>query len=487
MLYIHFPSWLKPEIISGLPLRWYGLMYIVAFAVTYYLTIYQIKKNNLLISKDDVSNFFFWCIIGLILGARIFSALIYDTSGTYLTKPWLIFWPFDGQGRFVGLQGMSYHGGLAGLAAASFIYCRVKKQKFLVWADLVTAGVPLGYTFGRLGNFINGELYGRVSAAPWAMVFPHAMPFDSSKAWVAEMAEKIGMDFQPGEFVNLPRHPSQLYEAFGEGILLWLILWFVIKKHKKFNGMVLSVYLMGYGLVRFIVEYFRCPDKGLDFPISFVGKVHPYLLQSPWAFSTGQILCFLMIVAGAGLFAFTYFIHKRKSQPAYREIKQDRVFQVLEEKKMQQKDYSIKEIIELAVQIEEEGISFYHKAAEKQDDDKIKKLLLQLADEEAIHRKNFKALLDKVPAWEDRGQLDDQEFHQYMNALVEDVIFPRDEPVPDDNHLIINLALEKEKDSILFYEPFLDICQGKDRDIIFKIIEEEKKHILRLLEIRSYF
>jgi phosphatidylglycerol---prolipoprotein diacylglyceryl transferase len=312
MLYIHFPEWLSPEIIPGLPIRWYGLMYLFAFATAYILFKIQVKQDKLAYSDDDVSNLFFWLILGLIIGARIFSTLVYDTSGIYWRKPWLIFWPFS-DGRFVGLQGMSYHGGLVGGVLAGLLFCRKYKWDFFLMADRIMAAIPLGYTFGRLGNFINGELYGRVTTSPMGIVFPYAERFSTKVGWVVDAARKIGMDISGVSAVNLPRHPSQLYEAFSEGILLWLILWFIVRRTKKFEGMITGTYLIGYGIFRFIIEYFREPDKGLDFPLQWGGDSPNYLMRSIFNFTTGQILCFLMILGGFLILAFAYYRAKRKS------------------------------------------------------------------------------------------------------------------------------------------------------------------------------
>ena len=310
MLYIHFPEWLSPEIIPGFPVRWYGLMYLFAFAAAYFIFRIQVKQDELDYTDDDISNLFFWLILGLILGARIFSTLVYDTSGIYWKKPWLIFWPFSG-GRFVGLQGMSYHGGLIGAVLAGLLYCRKYKKGFLQMSDRIMTAVPLGYTFGRLGNFINGELYGRVTTSSIGIVFPYAERFSTKENWVVEIADKINMDISGISRVNLPRHPSQLYEAFFEGILLWLILWFVIRRIRKFDGILSGAYLIGYGSFRFLIEYFREPDKGLDFPLQW-GKESPnFLMNSVFNFTTGQILCFLMIFAGALIIIFSYFRNRR--------------------------------------------------------------------------------------------------------------------------------------------------------------------------------
>ncbi|MDR1931856.1 MAG: prolipoprotein diacylglyceryl transferase [Spirochaetales bacterium] len=311
LLAIPYPSWLSPEIIPGLPFRWYGLMYLVAFGIAYLLFNYQVKERKLELSKDLTTSLFFWGIIGLLLGARILSALVYNYDvnepNKYLLNPLLIFWPFDENFRFVGLQGMSYHGGLIGGTLAIFIYCRRKGLCFLEMADIAVTSVPLGYTFGRLGNFINGELYGRVTASGWGIIFPYAEKLSLRLAWVRETALQAGLPLPAGSagsdgMINLPRHPSQLYEAFFEGIVLWLILWFVLRGKARFKGFMTGAYIIGYGLVRFFIEYFRQPDKTLGFPIQLYSGDNPIqLLVSPWNFTTGQIFCLLMILAGAAL------------------------------------------------------------------------------------------------------------------------------------------------------------------------------------------
>ena len=263
------------------------------------LVRYQIKSSGLDISADDTVSFFFYLILGLLLGARIVSVIVYDPGGMYLRKPWLVFWPFS-DGEFTGLQGMSYHGGLIGAVTAGLVWTRRNKYGFTVWADLVTAAVPLGYTAGRIGNFINGELWGRVTKVPWGVVFPAAEPFPMREPWVRAVASELGLAAGSSGMINLPRHPSQLYEAFFEGIFLWVILWFVVRKIKKYNGQILGSYLFGYGAVRFVIEYFREPDAGMGFPIALApDKVYPQaLFLSPWNFSTGQIFCLLMVISG---------------------------------------------------------------------------------------------------------------------------------------------------------------------------------------------
>jgi len=296
-LSISFPSWLKPEIIPGLPLRWYGLMYVVAFGIAYYLYRKQIKERNFPMSEDDLSSMFVWGIIALIAGARLFSTLIYHGDSTYWLKPWLIFWPFDGYGRFTGLQGMSYHGGALFGLLSIIIFARVKRIDFREIADMFAASVPLGYTFGRLGNFINAELYGRVTTGPLGMIFPDAAPLPTNESWVREAAEKTGIALK-GDFVNLPRHPSQIYEMLFEGVILWAIIWF-FRNRKPFKGFLVGLYFLGYGLFRFIIEYFREPDSHLGYRLEFVKSTMPTAYSHPLlSFSTGQIFCFLMILGG---------------------------------------------------------------------------------------------------------------------------------------------------------------------------------------------
>ncbi|MBN2874332.1 MAG: prolipoprotein diacylglyceryl transferase [Spirochaetales bacterium] len=312
---IEFPSWIHPEILPffpQFPLRWYGLMYLVAFGVTYLLFKYQVQKRKLGYSEDDISGFFLAMIVGLILGARLFGTLLYDPTGIYWRKPWLIFWPFSENGAFTGFMGMSFHGGLVGVVIGAMIYARRAKLDLLEWADMIAVSVPLGYTFGRLGNFINAELWGKVSAAPWAMVFPGATRFQSDLPWVQEIAQKAGIAIE-GALVNLPRHPSQLYEALFEGVVLWLVLWFVVRLRSPFKGFAVGAYITGYGLVRFVIEYFREPDAELGYIIKLGdpdASIH--LFTTPLNFSMGQILCFLMIVGGLAFIAIRARVTRRQ-------------------------------------------------------------------------------------------------------------------------------------------------------------------------------
>ncbi|MBI4826566.1 MAG: prolipoprotein diacylglyceryl transferase [Nitrospirae bacterium] len=261
----HIPEHINPNIIEigQFQIRYYGMMYIVAFAIAYLLVMKRVKGEGYSFTKETIQDAFVWMILGIMLGGRIGYVLFYNLS-YYISNPLEIFLPFsfnDGI-RFTGLAGMSYHGGLAGLLTAALLFCRKRKIDFWYFTDLFAPVAPLGYTFGRIGNFINGELYGRETSVSWGMYFP----------------------FDPESML---RHPSQLYEAFFEGIILFIILWSV-RKHSRFNGFLLSLYLIGYGLVRFVIEFFRQPDPQLGF---ILGPL-----------SMGQALCLTMMMCGAVIY-----------------------------------------------------------------------------------------------------------------------------------------------------------------------------------------
>jgi phosphatidylglycerol---prolipoprotein diacylglyceryl transferase len=256
----HLPEHINPIAFSVGPIQvsWYGIMYLVAFSIVYYLVRYRIQTEKLRISFETVRDFFPWAIIGLLLGARLGDVFVYDWSyfQNHLSQ---IFLPFDihNHWQYIGIYGMSYFGGLIGLVLAFYSFAvlrfnlsggslRLNLSKFLEFTDLFAPAVPLAFTFGRLGNFINGELYGRVTTKPWGMYFP--------------------MDIT-GQL----RHPSQLYEMFLEGILLFVILW-SIRKYKFPIGYLTAFYLIGYGLARFIVEFFREPDNGWFFLSLTIGQ-----------------------------------------------------------------------------------------------------------------------------------------------------------------------------------------------------------------------
>lgn len=312
-LFINYPSWISPYVIKGLPIRWYAVMYVFAFATAYILFMGLLKeKENRDIKKESAEDLFIYCVIGLLIGARLGSCLFYDDALYYLSHPWLIFWPFR-NGEFVGLPGMSYHGGVIGAIVAGLIYTKVKKISFLRFADLITSAIPFAYTWGRLGNFINGELYGRVTTSRMGMVFPTAERFSTTHQWVRSVADTVGIVYSPGDYVNLPRWPSQLFEAFFEGIVLGIIIWFVVRKIKKkrnmADGTILASYLMGYGLIRFILEYFRQPDSDIGYVIGHSSNI--YLFESVLNISKGQVFCLLMIIGGLVLLLCVNLIAKR--------------------------------------------------------------------------------------------------------------------------------------------------------------------------------
>lgn len=257
----HIPEHINPVAFSIGPLgvHWYGLMYIIAFLTVYILVHYRIRTEKFPYTEQTVSDFMSWLIFGVLMGGRLGYVLFYDFK-YFMAHPFNILSPFDFLNGFhyTGIYGMSYHGALIAVVIVTVIYCQKHKINFWHFTDFFIPAVPLGYTFGRLGNFINGELYGRVSTVPWGMYFP------------LDSAQKL-------------RHPSQLYEALFEGIALFIILW-SMRKIKYFDGFLFSLYLIGYGLARFFIEFVREPDPQLGF------------IAGP--FTMGQILCFCMIASG---------------------------------------------------------------------------------------------------------------------------------------------------------------------------------------------
>jgi len=259
----NLPANIDPVIfrIGGFRMQYYGLMYLVAFGLTYGLAIYRIhRRERQTLSREQLQGLMTAMIVGVILGARLGYVLFYNFS-YYLHHPLEIILPFEFANglRFTGIAGMSYHGGLIGTITAAWYHIRKQGLDFRKTADFIVPCIPLGYTFGRLGNFINGELWGRVTTSP------------------------IGMHFPLSQDPLLLRHPSQLYEAFGEGIFLFIVLW-LLRNQFRTSGAMLSIYLVGYGLIRFIIEYFRQPDAHLGFIV--------------FNFSMGQLLCMAMITAG---------------------------------------------------------------------------------------------------------------------------------------------------------------------------------------------
>lgn len=216
--------------IGPLAVHWYGLMYLFGFAAFWLLGRQRARQAWRGMSAQGVEDLLFYGVIGVILGGRLGFCLLYQPEW-YLTHLLDIFKVWQG--------GMSAHGGIVGSILAIAYYARRQKTSFLTVADFVAPLVPLGLMFGRLGNFINGELWGRAAdpTLPWAMIFENSGTL-------------------------LPRHPSQLYEAFLEGALLFTVLWLFSRKPRP-AGAVGALFCLGYGLVRFVVEYFREPDSYL--------------------------------------------------------------------------------------------------------------------------------------------------------------------------------------------------------------------------------
>lgn len=265
----HLPETIDPVLfeVGGFRIQYYGLMYLVAFALTYMLVRHRLGREPRFqsIPLARVQDLLTAMILGVIVGGRLGYVLFYNPRH-YLAHPLEIVLPFRFEGgfQFTGIAGMSFHGGLVGVLLAAWIYVRRNGLDYREVADLFAPAVPLGYAFGRLGNFINGELYGRVTTAPIGMHFPLA----------------------PGPDL---RHPSQLYEAFFEGLVLFAVLW-ALRRRPLPRGAMLALYLVGYGAVRFALEYFRQPDAHLGFV---------------WLrFSMGQLLCLAMMGAGVGAYLF---------------------------------------------------------------------------------------------------------------------------------------------------------------------------------------
>jgi phosphatidylglycerol:prolipoprotein diacylglycerol transferase len=244
--------------IGPLAVRWYGLMYLTAFLQFWWLGRRRILSHPGLVKAgwqvEELDDLLFYGMIGVIAGGRLGEVLFYAPA-YYLSHPLEIFAVWNG--------GMSFHGGFLGVLLAMALYVRKTARNWLDVTDFIAPLVPLGLAAGRLGNFINGELWGRVAdpSLPWAMVFPHVD--------------------------HLPRHPSPLYQAGLEGVLLFILLWLYSRKERP-RGAVSAVFLMGYGVFRFAAEYFRAPDAGIFGQSEVV--------------SMGQWLSLPMILAGVALF-----------------------------------------------------------------------------------------------------------------------------------------------------------------------------------------
>ncbi len=278
----HIPAHMDPVLINLGPLRiqWYGLMYIVAFTATYFLARARCHREDRFRVYDDefLKNILTYAFIGVLAGGRLGYVLFYNLH-YYALHPFEVILPFGFHGgfHFTGISGMSYHGGVTGAIVGSYLFSKRYKADFWNLSDLFAPVIPLGYTFGRLGNFINGELWGRITDHP------------------------IGMYFPLSPDPTLLRHPSQLYEAFFEGIFLFVVF-LVLRRMRLPKGSMLPGYIFGYGFVRFFIEFFREPDKHLGFVL--LGR-----------FSRGQELCAFMMAFAIGLFLWLA-LRKPVAEPA---------------------------------------------------------------------------------------------------------------------------------------------------------------------------
>lgn len=251
---------------------WYSLSYILAFFTVYFFLKLRTKKEFVLakkIFKNDkpfelLETLFLVSIVGLFLGAKIGFIIFYDLSN-FIAQPIQSISPFS-NGVFVGISGLSFHGAVIGIILAGIWFCKKYSLNFFDIANFVIIAIPLGYFWGRLGNFMNGELYGRVTESSIGMCFPNARNCESGL-----------------------RHPSQLYEAFGEGLFIFLLLWF-LQKTKLGGNFLFPAWLISYGLIRFLIEFFREPDVNIGFAVLNL--------------TIGQILCFCMILVGFTIILF---------------------------------------------------------------------------------------------------------------------------------------------------------------------------------------
>lgn len=261
-----------------LQVHWYGLMYLLAFLSAYLLATFWGKKRGDF-TGEMVSDLIFFGAMGVILGGRIGYVILYN-FGEFLANPAYLFKVWEG--------GMSFHGGFMGVLVAMWFFGRKYKKHAFTVLDFVAPCVPLGLLFGRLGNFINGELWGRVSQGDYGhlMYFPQAVHADHELINADPSLHEIAV--QMGEYYLLPRHPSQLYQALSEGVLLFVLLWWFSAKPRP-RYAVSALFLLGYGCSRFITEFFRQPDVGYELIFGWMSK--------------GQLYSLPMIIAGVVLMA----------------------------------------------------------------------------------------------------------------------------------------------------------------------------------------
>ncbi len=252
--------------LGPLQIHWYGVMYLVGFVGFWWLGLVRARQPYSPVKPQQIGDMLFYGVLGVILGGRIGYILFYNLPA-FLDNPLILFQIWEG--------GMSFHGGLIGVIIAAWIYSQRHGIGFLRLCDFVAPMVPVGLGAGRIGNFINGELWGAPTSLPWGMAFPNAGPE--------------------------PRHPSQLYEALLEGLVLFVILWVFSRKPRP-AGAVCGLFLVGYGVLRFLVEFVRLPDEHIGY------------LAFGWL-TLGQVLSLPMVVLGVTLMARAYR-HRDQHQAA---------------------------------------------------------------------------------------------------------------------------------------------------------------------------
>lgn len=257
--------------------HWYGITYLLAFVVCWALLRVRARQPHWSITPTQVGDYLFWVIVGVIVGGRLGYALFYGLD-RWLADPLFVFRIQDG--------GMSFHGGMIGVLVALALYARRIGMGILKLGDFTAQVVPLGLAFGRIGNFVGGELWGRTSDVPWAVVFPASLPARLRDPEVLEQARAAG------ELAVFARHPSQLYQAALEGLLLFAVVWIFARKPRP-AGAVGGLFLVGYAVFRGIAEFFREPDAHLGF-VAF-----------EWL-TMGQLLSIPMLLAGIGLLVYAY-------------------------------------------------------------------------------------------------------------------------------------------------------------------------------------
>ncbi len=263
--------------VGGFAIYWYSLMYLVAFAQFWMLGRVRAGSGLAPFSREQVADLLFWGVVGVIVGGRLGYVLFY-VPGDLFSDPLLVFRIRDG--------GMSFHGGMLGVIIAAWAYGRHLGVGFLRTTDFMVPLVPLGLAAGRLGNFIGGELWGRKTDVPWAVIFPESIERGG------RTSEALYQQYLAGALDEFARHPSQLYQAALEGLALFIVLW-VFSARSRPVGAVSGLFLAGYGVFRFIAEFFREPDAHLGF------------LAFDWL-TMGQLLSLPMVLAGVGLMLYAY-------------------------------------------------------------------------------------------------------------------------------------------------------------------------------------